>query len=244
MAYGDGVFETIRLSAGKTPLWGFHLERLNAGLNTLGIELGNIAWLDNVLSVAHDMPEAILKLIAYRADSARGYYSEQTKADLCVALTPFDNKPASGLTVDVSANALSNNHHLGGIKHLCRLEQVLAAQEAKQRALDELLMLDSQGQLVESISSNLFLYIDKQWYTPSIEGCGVAGVMRRFILEKVSELEVDVRAISLSDLEKVSAAFLSNSVRRVMPIKRIGDKVLDLAPSQACVKTINLYFDA
>ena len=107
-----------------------------------------------------------------------------------------------------------------GLKHLNRLEQVLARSEFDS---GEGLMLDEEGCLVEGTSSNLFLLLDGRLHTPIIDRCGVAGVVRSLVLEVAREMRqpVVVRRILPEELEQAEGIFLTGSLLGIRAVDDI-----------------------
>ncbi len=118
---------------------------------------------------------------------------------------------------------------LAGIKHLCRLEQVMAKMEAHEKGFVEGLLFDHQGHLIEGIASNVFLVKSGTLLTPSLEGAGVAGVMREWILGWATSAgrAVGECVLTDSDLDVAEEVFLCNSLIGVWPVSRFGDRCWD-----------------
>lgn len=230
LAYGDGLFETLRAHAGTLPWWPRHRARLASGAARLGIAMPAEALLDAALSeaLAHS-PEGVVKLVLSRGVGARGYAPEADAAStLVVSVSPRPSPLASPLAVDLLALRLGVQPALAGLKHLNRLEQVLAARETADRGLDEGLMADADGRLTCGTRTNLFARLGGRWFTPPLDHAGVAGVARGLLLEAwpalaVAELRAEV-------LPRLDALFLANAVRGILPVGRCGARSLDPRP--------------
>lgn len=241
------MFETILLQAGCAKLWPLHLKRLYQGLAVLQLEMPNLDWLQKVRNAAKVFPESVLKLVVYRSGIASGYGSDNSSVDVAAILKPYHRLPYRALEVGISDYPLISDPRLARIKHLNRLPQVMAGNEAKQKKLDELLLLDANGDICEAISSNLFVLINGQWLTPDLGQCGVEGVLRRYFVEQLAKkhhIPCVVGKLHASDLEFVAAAFLSNSVRRIQPVKTLLGKTLNLEPSETIMKLVNQELNA
>lgn len=233
LAYGDGLFETMRAHAGGLPWWPRHRARLRAGAERLGIAMPAEARLDAALAeaLAHS-PEGILKLVLTRGIAARGYAPEAgASPSLMLSVSPPPPITVSPLRVDLLALRLGVQPALAGIKHLNRLEQVLGAREAVQRGLDEGLMADAEGRLTCGTRGNLFVRVDGRWLTPPLEQAGVAGVTRGVLLEAWRPPGgLTVAALAVADLPRIEALLLSNAVRGILPVGFLGARMLDPRP--------------
>ena len=133
----------------------------------------------------------------------------------------------------VCETRLGRNPRLAGIKHLNRLEQVLARSEEFPGRRAEGLMLDDRERVVEGISSNVFMRRGSRLLTPDLSACGVAGIMRELVLEAAVELEgiePEVCAISMDDLAWANECFLTNSLIGIWPINDLDGKALAVGP--------------
>ncbi len=225
--YGDGLFETILVSAGRPWLMDHHLQRLLRDAGRLDIEVDErslLALLDEALEHAGTEPWCVLKLVATRAASARGYGYTDNRAELLASLSavaPWPDVPEP-VNCRVAHTRLSLQPILAGIKHLNRLEQVLARAEEDPARYPELVMLDAEGRVVEGVMSNLFARFGDELVTPELSRCGVAGVCRRAVME-LSPVAGSVlqRDLSLDELLSADEVFFTNSVRGVRPVVQI-----------------------
>lgn len=229
LAYGDGVFETLRARRGQLPLLDFHLHRLETGLHALGFPSVPRDVLVHELQIAAaDVGDGIVKLIVTRGSAARGYAPLQDTAARRIVQTsplpPHVNEwRESGVNVRFCTTPLAGPSALDGLKHLNRLPQVLARAEWNDAEFHEGLMRDTQGRVIEGTMSNIFIMHDAALLTPPI-AAGVRGVMRRFVLERAEALGVSARESFITDEEILSAEeiFITNSVIGVCPVVRIG----------------------
>jgi 4-amino-4-deoxychorismate lyase len=122
---------------------------------------------------------------------------------------------------------LSINPALAGIKHLNRLEQVLAGQEIQRRNAEEGLVLDREGRLIEALSMNIFLAENSVWHTPQLTNCGIAGTARQYIIDvllpKLGK-QVVVANIKGEQLGQFDQAFLVNSVKGLWPVATLANR--------------------
>lgn len=232
LAYGDGCFETLRVENGRAPLAAYHLERMSAGARRLGIPFDTRLWWRRLEAVIAGAPaeRGVAKLILTRGSGGRGYLPPETPDPrLLTQWHPLTLPPASwrerGIELGLAATRLAEQPQLAGIKHLNRLEQVMARREAARQGWQEALMLDAAGRPLELSSMNLFLLSDGVMKTPPIATSGVAGVMRGRILQELAPaLGLPVREcrLTLSGLRGADEVFACNSVVGVLPVRKLG----------------------
>ena len=230
LLYGDGLFETIAVQDGQPRFWRRHLARLSAGCERLGIPSPTEYCLrEEADALAAGSERGVLKLIVTRGCGGRGYRPETpAHPTRILQLHPWPDYPAqcqeSGVRVRLCRQRLGHLPALAGIKHLNRLEQVLARMEWDDPAIMEGLLLDTGGHLVEGTMSNLFMIRDGVLMTPALDRCGVAGVLRGVVLElAVGLMPVQVRALRPDDLRTADEAFLTNSLIGIWPDSAFED---------------------
>lgn len=229
LSYGDGVFETIALSAGRALEWEAHLERLGRGCTRLGIPQPDHEVLaGEAARIIPDNGRGVLKVIVTRGTGGRGYRAPaEPRPTRILAVHPWpDYAPAcylEGVAVRLCETRLGRNPALAGIKHLNRLEQVLARSEWADEDIAEGLMLDEQGHVIEGTMSNLFVLSEDRLHTPDLGQCGVAGIIRERVLELAASfgMETRVAPLRLQQVLQAQEAFLSNSLIGIWPIRAI-----------------------
>lgn len=233
--FGDGVFETLFVRNGQAPLLELHLARLSRGLHRLDIECPlSLIQQDIERALAASKARAgsfVLKLVVSRGSSLLGYGTQGQQANRMLLLQSYTVSPPTFLKTMLCETRLAQQPLLAGLKHCNRLEQVLAKREVELASFDDGIMLDQLGNVVESTSANIFILEDGKLITPPIEQCGVAGVMREFIMHKLApKIGVDVveQSISLQRFYASDACGLTNAVQGLRPLlscKNTDDKV-------------------
>lgn len=230
--YGDGLFEVMAVKDGRVLLAGFHLDRLFEGAERLHIALPSRAALQQELvNTARDQQRAVLKLVVTRGGRAEAYRPlDSSIASRVLMRFVWPNYPAAwaerGVHLRICDTHFGHNVRLAGLKHLNRLEQVLAQSEwSAADDLQEGLMTDAEGSVISGSASNVFAWLSHGVLaTPSLRLCGVAGVMRRYLLEKARSagLPLRIATLSLTELMKAQEIFLTNVLIGVWPVVRIG----------------------
>lgn len=226
LAYGDGVFETIAVNAGQPLLLERHLTRLAEGCVRLKIPLDLAVVRTQLLAFSQQLGEGVAKLILTRGDGQRGYappQPAQPRVTLQAAAKPVypEAYAEQGVHLFACATRLAEQPLLAGLKHLNRLEQVLARSEWQDAEHAEGLMLDASGRVIEGVYSNLLLVSGGVLMTADLSRCGVAGVMRAELLAQAAALgiECQVRDISYAELLAADEVMLCNSVYGVWPVR-------------------------
>ena len=239
VAYGDGLFETILVLDGVAPLWDFHRTRLQQSFQRLNIHCDIDELEKSFLLLAVQHPNALIKIIVARSGGSRGYSAKQSN-DCAIQLKSYPlphyapAKITDGVRLHVCKQHLSHNSALAGIKHLNRLEQVMAASEIYRDWADEGLMLDSSGAVIEGTSSNIFILRNGILETPRLNHCGVSGVMRAVIMQKLAQdisLPVQEKRLTLAYVLAADAIFICNSIFGVWPVKSIGVSAVQMNAS-------------
>jgi len=220
LQYGDGVFETMRVRHGQIRLMEYHVERLDRSCRRLDIAGPPLPALRRELArIAALRREGILKLIVTRGQGPRGY--RPTGRERCTRILALHALPRTVLTdastparLRLCATPLGSNPLLAGLKTLNRLESVVARAEWSDARIWEGLMRDVDENIVCGTMSNLFLRGGSSLVTPVLDRCGVAGVMRRWILETAGDLRLRPveRRIRWQDLSEAEEVFMSNAV--------------------------------
>jgi len=229
--YGDGLFETLAVQSGKVKYFERHLERLSDSCKRLGFP--SVDWQglrEEVVALVADEQAGVLKLVLTRGSSQRGYAGDDNapvRRILCLSRLPqYSGEPAiHGIRAQLCRMHLAIQPQLAGMKHLNRLEQVLARREWQDTAIREGLLCDTQEHIIEGTMSNLFLVSDGVLQTPRLDGCGVAGVMRSVIIDLAKEagISLEIGVLSRQDVQQADELFVCNSLIGIWPVVCIDD---------------------
>ena len=220
--YGDGVFETLRIHAGRTVWWDAHWQRLARGAAVLGIAVPEPEAVRAACAPLLAQPsDGVLKLLLTRGAGGRGYAPpESTQPMLLVSRHALPLPwPAAGGRVRWASLRLGIQPALAGIKHCNRLEQILARRECSGPDIHEAVLCDALGAPTSACAGNLFVLRDGAWLTPLIDRAGVAGICRQWLLTQGMAREQRLR---VADVEQADAIFLCNAVRGILPVRALG----------------------
>jgi 4-amino-4-deoxychorismate lyase len=241
--YGDGLFETIACRAGRARLLSMHLERLVSGCRRLGISgVEADAVRTEVESLASGTGDSIVKLIVTRGDmQVRGYAAAGNETARRIALRyPWPAEDRQPVRVRTAQMRLGENPALAGLKHLNRLEQVLARAELRGTSESDLLLFSSSGRLVSGTMSNVFIVHDGHLITPHLDTCGVAGVMRRFVMQRARSagIVVEERSIEVAEVAAATELFFTNARLGVQPIAVLDGRPLTVGRATQHVQSL------
>lgn len=228
LAYGDGVFRTLRTNGGEPTWWADHYAKLAADCAVLGLECPGEAVLHaEVRQVAESM-EGVVKIIVTRGAAARGYALPAVQVPtriVSAAPLPDYALETDGVTVRWCALRLSRQPRLAGVKHLNRLENVLARAEWGDPAIFEGLLCDDGGAVIGGVMSNLVTIHDGVLATPDLGASGVAGVTRARLLRAAARRGIAVRVERLlpADILAADEVMLCNSVFGVRRVARLEE---------------------
>ena len=243
-AYGHGLFETMLLHHGALPLQQQHVERLLRDAPTLGInvtaeQLGDSVegYIEHrieyhIESLLHGLnseqrQSGIVKIIVTAGSGGRGYVSPsaaQASPRIIAQYFPLPNdlqiQRQQGISLTECDYRLPLNPILAGIKHLNRLDQVMARSEWAEE-YDDGMMFSAADSLIETTRANLFIKLSSGWVTPRLDQAGVCGVMRQLLIDKLfasAGLKVQETRVSREQLSNASEIFSCSSVRGIVPV--------------------------
>lgn len=237
LAYGDGLFATVGVRNGAPLLLERQLARLQVGCQRLAIQCDQVLVRSELLAFAARIDSGVLKLIVTRGDGVRGYAMPPpapARRILQAAAQPQypELNAAQGIALFPCVTKLAEQPLLAGLKHLNRLEQVLARAEWQSAEFAEGLMCDVSGRVVEGVYSNVFIVRGQTLLTPALIRCGVAGVMRAELLAQAPGLGVRVIECDLSYAELLAAdeVFVCNSLYGVWPVRALAEQRWSVGP--------------
>lgn len=232
LAYGDGVFRTLKITNGIPEHWPLHYQKLVEDCSAIGIVCpsADVLMADfNQLFIA-DEPVNVAKIMVTRGEGERGYKPSSVVSPMrIVTKSSLPNYPKSnfteGVNLHVCETRIAHQPKLAGIKHLNRLENVLARMEWSEPELADGIMLDVEGNVIECTAANIFARFDDVLVTPKLDLCGVAGITRAQILSRAAtlNLKTKIEDIDLKKLLSADEIILSNSLYGAWQVKSIAD---------------------
>ena len=239
LQYGDGIFRTLRVLDGQLLHWPRHYRKLQQDCAALSISCPEATLLlDELQGLIKHQPNGVAKIIITRGtQEKRGYApAAATAPTRILSITPAPDYPHSfhtqGIKLRVCDVRLSHQIKLAGVKHLNRLENVLAAAEWDDAGIPEGVLLDIEGNVIEGTRSNLFMVRAGTLLTPDLSQCGVAGVQRERVMERAAKHGVpcQVGQIALAELLAADEVFLVNSVIGLWPVRELRSRTWNQLP--------------
>ena len=233
LMYGDGIFRTLRVHHGKPLLWLQHYNKLQHDCAVIGIKCPSIQILSAdieqlILQQVDAIVDGVLKIIITRGYATRGYApaaNPQLSRIISFSAAPTypDSYSSQGIRVHLCKLRLSHQPRLAAIKHLNRLENVMASAEWTDDKIAEGIMLDNENNIIEGTRSNLFLVQNGKLYTPDLSRCGVAGLQRDRVIEyaKQQRIVCKITDLTMDDLVSADEIFLVNSVIGLWPVREL-----------------------
>ena len=231
LQYGDGVFETLAVADGEILLWQAHFARLARGCERLQVACPPAALLaTEAVTVSRGHARAVLKIVVTRGIGARGYRPvTDVPPTRIVSAWPWPTYPAThwrdGIRLYRCRTALAIQPLLAGIKHLNRLEQVLARAEWSDDYAEGA-MADTDDRVIAGTMSNLFAITDAGIVTPALARCGVRGIMRGCVLDTAAALgmRADETSLSWEAMAAAAGLFVTNSVIGLWPVAEFNGR--------------------
>ena len=233
LMYGDGVFRTLLIRQGLPLCWQQHYDKLNHDCAVIGIKCPSIqllaADLKQLLQSRTELAnDAVVKIVITRGLSTRGYApAANPQVTRILNINSIPDYPVTfasqGIKVQLCNLRLGHQPRLAGIKHLNRLENVLAAAEWSDAAIAEGILLDEDEYIIEGTRSNLFLVRNGKLYTPDLSKCGVAGLQRERVIgyAKQHKIVCKITELTLDDLLAADEIFMVNSVIGLWPVREL-----------------------
>lgn len=232
LQYGDGVFETIRISNGTIPMWEYHQQRLLRSQAALNLPLANFLsqWPLFVAEKLATIDDACAKLVISRGEGPRGYKIPKTvQLNWWLKVTDLPKLAAKKtFRLALCRHTLSRQPSLAGLKHLNRLDQVMARSEWEQDDFDEGIMFNLDGDVIEGTMSNIFWLKGDQLFTPDLSQEGVDGCVRRWLIDQHSQGRAVIikKGVKLDQLLTSDGVFLTNSLMGIQPVSQIDGQAI------------------
>jgi 4-amino-4-deoxychorismate lyase len=231
LAYGDGVFRTVVVSQGTPRCWSRQYRKLKQDCAALDIACPAGDLLSKELARAAGATGVrVGKIIVTRGSGARGYAPPQPSAPTrIVTASVLPQYPEafsrSGISVHLCRIRLSFQPRLAGVKHLNRLENVLARAEWSDPSIAEGLLLDENGHAIGGTMTNMFIVEGGSVLTPGLSRCGVAGVTRERVMEAAASRGMVCREEQLTWQRVLDAqeVLLVNSVVGAWQVRECGN---------------------
>lgn len=233
--YGDGLFETIKLVNGKIALAGYHFERLFFGLSLLQFEIPKLFVQEKlekeILALCQKNKSeelARVRLSVFRGNG--GLYDDDKTAQYVIECWPLSQSVnklnENGVVVDVFPDARKSCDKFSNLKSANFLPYSMAALFAKENKLNDCFVLNIHERICDSTIANIFWIKGGEIFTsPLTEGC-VDGVMRRYLLEKMSDAGYNIRETpaTVRDMEEADEIFLTNAINGIRWVKQFRSK--------------------
>lgn len=244
--YGDGVFTTIRVHAGRACWLDAQLGRLREDAAKLGLAPVAAALLGQEIASAAGLPGVgVLKLLLTRGDGPRGYAPHAAQGRrLLFAYPPIvadADRYRRGARLRRCQLVLAEQPRLAGIKHLNRLEQVLARAEWDDPEIDEGLICNHADQVISATAANVFARFGNDWLTPPVDRNGVAGLCRAAILALPSVADrMRIAPLSFADCLSADELWLGNALRGIVPVAVLGDhRYTEFSAARALMRSLH-----
>ncbi len=232
LAYGDGVFRTLAVRGGQPRQWRRHFDKLDSDCAALRIACPDAATLlADLAQLTGSGPDFAAKIIITRGSGARGYAPpsspQPTRIVSASALPQYpQDYAARGVRLRLCALRLGFQPALAGIKHLNRLENVLARQEWDDADFAEGLLRDMEGNAICGTMSNLFTVERGELFTPDLTRCGVAGITRDRVIEAAAQhaIACSTENITYERVVQSDEVWLTNSLVGIWQVRELGDR--------------------
>lgn len=234
LLYGDGFFTTILVLDQKVMNWSAHVWRIQQACDKLALPKADLVLISQWLATAlqsyfseNNQQSCIAKILMTRGHGGVGYQMPHIiQPNILIYLKPVDiatdnQKLTMNTPVDVGlCTHLASISSLAGIKHLNRLENVMARTEIADAGFAEGIMLNMNQQVISGTQSNIFMVKDSVFYTPELNNSGVEGTTRYQLLNIIQSLgwSVKQQLLTLDDINSADELFFCNAVRGIQPV--------------------------
>ena len=234
--YGDGIFETMKLVKGNIPLADYHFERLFTGMDLIGFKVPGLftkeKLLDEIMMLAKKNNCSNLARVRVAVSRGNGGVNDcddklQYTLECTAADEVINSLNVNGFIIDVFPDAVKSCDKFSNLKSSSYLNYVTAARYAKENKLNDVLIFNQHNQICEASIANMFWIKDEIFFTPPLsEGC-VAGVMRKYLIEKIPDTGYKIleKPCEKGDIEKAEEVFLTNAIYGMRWVKQIGNNL-------------------
>lgn len=235
LTFGDGIFETMRVSDGCIPLWDYHWNRIVKSIEFLNFPTHELLQKEKLhealLKQLTDTGNARVKLVLFRNGLGK-YAPKLTKLNYLIITKPLTSSlpiwKEDGIKVEVCASSvLPANAQYGFLKKTSALPYILADQERETNQMDELIMCNTDGAVSEAIYHNVFIIKNNHYFTPPLSSGCVEGTMRQWLIDylQVNNIPLEQKTLMPFDLMDADELFLTNAVQFITPVRYFGSKV-------------------
>lgn len=250
-SYGDGVFRTMKIKDGQPVSWPFHYQKLVADCAVIGIVCPSAELLMSDIQQLFPIDQFdqgqvyVAKIIITRGEGERGYAPPAVTIPTRVLIksampTYAESHYSNGVRLRLCDTRLALQPKLAGIKHLNRLENVLARTEWRDESIFDGVMLDTNDHVIECTMSNIFIRVDHHLYTPDLKQCGVAGITRHAImgLGNLLGLICSETKLTVTDLLNADEVLICNSLYGAFQVTALEDKTWNSQPLASKIRNI------
>lgn len=254
LAYGDSVFETIRVVNGKIMFWEDHYFRLMASMRIMRMEIPQSfspEFLEKEILGIIEQNELThspsrVKFVVFRKEG--GFYSPSTlDIEYFISATPLQD-PFYLLNSGPYEIELFKDHYvasglLSTIKSNNRAINVLGSIFAKENGYDNCLLLNENKAVVEALNGNIFLVKDNVVKTPPLQDGALNGIIRKQVISIVKtmlDLKIEESGISPFELQKADEIFITNVVVGIQPVTRYRKKEFQIEVSKEVLAKLNV----
>lgn len=237
--YGDGLFETMRIVKGDIKLKQFHFERLLHGMKLLQFEIPEFftpAHLESDILALCEKNRietgAVIRMVIFRSDGGL-YDLDDMRPNYIIQSMAFQQLPqltddGKGIVVDIYPDATKACNVFSSLKSNNFLPYLMGVLYARQRNLDDCIILNQYGRIADATAANVFCVKNNVVYTPPLSEGGIAGVARRFLMEALpaAGFRVEEALLSVAELEAADEIFLTNAVRGVRYVEKFKNRKL------------------
>lgn len=236
--YGDGIFESIFVHHFSAPFFQYHFQRIMSGMKMMKFQIPQTWTIEffiniiNRLAKKNDVENARCKIIIWRA--GEGLYLPQLNQPLLlIELFPLEQSSfilnSNGVHLGLFEEIAKPVHELFACKSLNAIPSILAALYAEENKYDDVLILNTDGQIADTINSNVFIVSQNNIITsPEMNG-GVAGTMQTFVCEeaKLEDFTCIRKPLSLSDILEADECFLTNAIQGIKWVRKFHNKTFN-----------------